>query len=142
MRIYADGLWSWNLIWRRKLLQYEEQSLIELLALLEHVHLQENRQDFMSWSNCNNVIYSVKSGREVLDANTLPDVNDLLNSLWKVKIPSKPPRHQRIASQVAPIESRLPISNKVNPWLLLHLHVTHGFFFASHGHATRFLPFI
>ncbi|KAM7271844.1 hypothetical protein ACFE04_031058 [Oxalis oulophora] len=44
-----------------------------------------------------------------------------------------PPRHQRIASQVAPIESRLPISNKVNPWLLLHLHVTHGFFFASNG---------
>jgi hypothetical protein len=91
---WVDGVWRWELEWRRHLFVWENELLLELLAALEGVTITD-AIDRWNWKPGNEGVHTVKSTYVFLDRtlNTCVPKSTLdsfaFKFIWKSGVPSK-----------------------------------------------------
>jgi hypothetical protein len=94
MGSWENGVWSWELLWRRDFFVWEEALVHELLTIIELKNLSTN-EDRWEWSPAINDGFSVKSAYVFLDTTLSNHVqrNDMesfaFRYIWKSGAPSK-----------------------------------------------------
>ncbi|GKV26106.1 hypothetical protein SLEP1_g35459 [Rubroshorea leprosula] len=84
-----NGTWEWNLKWRRRLMEWEEESALELSNLIEKVKIQPGITDKWEWVHNRDGKYSSSSAYSLL-SNTQQNPNEkLFRRIWNNNIPSK-----------------------------------------------------
>ncbi|KAK7267401.1 hypothetical protein RIF29_20073 [Crotalaria pallida] len=63
---WINGVWVWNLTWRRTLFDWEKVVLNELNILLENVALKQDSTDSWTWKAAVDGVYSVKSAYKTI----------------------------------------------------------------------------
>jgi len=95
MGSWLDQNWMWNLLWRRRMLVWEEEQLSNLNNLLLSVSPEQDNQDKWVWSFDNSGCYSSKSAYQRLVYTQSPyqtsntDLEEALKVVWKSLAPSK-----------------------------------------------------
>ncbi|KAK2449803.1 hypothetical protein QL285_008959 [Trifolium repens] len=90
----VDGVWRWELVWRRNLFVWENELLRQLLAVIEGVIITDTI-DRWNWKPGNEGVHSVKSTYLFLDrtTNVGPPRSSLdsfaFKFIWKSGVPSK-----------------------------------------------------
>lgn len=64
---WVNDQWRWNLVWRRKLLSYEEQQYHHLLSMLEPTIIRQGKDDKLIWPCNSDGSFSVKSCCTLID---------------------------------------------------------------------------
>jgi mannosylglycoprotein endo-beta-mannosidase len=91
---WVDGVWRWDLRWRRAFFAWEETLLDELLMLLTRVNLKDE-EDRWHWRSGRGEGFSVKSTYVYLDNLLLPNIPKspveafAFKFIWKCGVPSK-----------------------------------------------------
>jgi mannosylglycoprotein endo-beta-mannosidase len=94
MGMWTNGVWRWELRWRREFFIWEENVVTQLVEILNDITLLEEEDSWMWRPNVGDG-FSVKSLYETLDALILPrPVADSLEvfsfrTIWKAAVPSK-----------------------------------------------------
>jgi hypothetical protein len=94
MGSWVDGVWRWDLRWRRAFFAWEETLLDELLMLLTRVNLKDE-EDRWHWRSGRGEGFSVKSTYVYLDNLLLPNIPKYpveafaFKFIWKCGVPSK-----------------------------------------------------
>lgn len=88
MGSWHDGVWSWELNWRRDLREWERVWVAELLSIIRQVQLKENTVDKWLWKDNICEGFSVKSAYSLLrgDSNQ-QQLNEFMN-IWVAYVPS------------------------------------------------------
>ncbi|MCH88363.1 LINE-1 reverse transcriptase like, partial [Trifolium medium] len=92
--VIEDNTKNWNLVWRRRLFQWEEDSLNQLLVMLEEVRLS-HEEDKWRWSFDPEGCFSVKSAydeisKEIVGGLALEPHHALIfEKIWDSPAPSK-----------------------------------------------------
>jgi hypothetical protein len=93
MGSWVDGVWSWDLVWRRRLFLWEQFLVVKLLVVLDARSLSAGA-DSCSWNFLSDGIYSVGSAYESLSKEVLGvgggviELSHLLVRFWKSWAPS------------------------------------------------------
>lgn len=61
MRRWLDGIWQWNLVWRRNLFEWESELSHTLISALSSCEVKQNLEDGWVWGGDNSGFYSVNS---------------------------------------------------------------------------------
>ncbi|CAJ2675195.1 unnamed protein product [Trifolium pratense] len=90
----VNGAWQWNLIWRRRIFEWEKELVEQLFQLLHTAVLSEN-SDCWVWKPGEGGSFSVRSAYLVLEEELSVQVNcdvqetRTLHQLWSSPAPSK-----------------------------------------------------
>ncbi|MCH79402.1 LINE-1 reverse transcriptase like [Trifolium medium] len=111
---------NWNFLWRRRLFLWEEDSVSQLLALLENLNLS-NEEDKWRWVLSTEGEFSVKSAYEslfkeiVIVSPLLPFEAKIFNNIWGSPAPSKV-----IAFSWQLLHNRVPTKDNLSLRGILH----------------------
>ncbi|GKV14959.1 hypothetical protein SLEP1_g25757 [Rubroshorea leprosula] len=84
-----NGKWEWNLKWRRRLMEWEEESALELSKMIEEEKIQPRITDKWEWVHKRDGKYSSSSAYSLL-SNTQQNPNEkFFKRIWNNNIPSK-----------------------------------------------------
>ncbi|KAL9667760.1 hypothetical protein QQ045_002125 [Rhodiola kirilowii] len=61
MGYWANGVWQWQVIFRRPLYQWEEESRGILMEELSQIHLKRNEEDKVAWTHSSDGSFSINS---------------------------------------------------------------------------------
>ncbi|GKV16172.1 hypothetical protein SLEP1_g26854 [Rubroshorea leprosula] len=86
----TNGLWEWNLTWRRNLFEWEKEEAMELHNTIQNVQPSQGYMDSWEWTHNKDGQYSTKSaysilmkeGREAMEITTF-------SRIWNSVLPSK-----------------------------------------------------
>jgi hypothetical protein len=88
---WVNDQWRWNLVWRRKLLSYEEQQYHHLLSMLEPTIIRQGKDDKLIWSCNSDGSFSVKSCCTLIDNTSSATDRVFEANVW---IKGAPPKVQ------------------------------------------------
>ncbi|GKV53510.1 hypothetical protein SLEP1_g60031 [Rubroshorea leprosula] len=87
----TNGLWEWNLTWRRKLFEWEEEEAMELHNMIQRVQTSQGCMDSWEWTHSKDGQYSTKSAYAILakeerEATEITTFSRIWNSVLPRKI--------------------------------------------------------
>lgn len=85
---WEQGVWSWNLLWRRNLLAREEEKVGDLLTVLQQANLTEDKGDKWTWLADSSGSFTVKSAYVFMQGFELEESIMAFEHLWKGLAPS------------------------------------------------------
>jgi hypothetical protein len=95
MGSWVNGVWRWELLWRRNFFVWEEVLFLELGEVINSVELSEV-DDSWTWKPQPDVGFTVKTLYEHLDRVLLPQQHNLspfaqvaFKNIWRTAVPSK-----------------------------------------------------
>ncbi|GKV28743.1 hypothetical protein SLEP1_g37755 [Rubroshorea leprosula] len=82
--------WSWNLQWRRKLFEWENEEAKELQQWIEDKRIKQGRPDSWEWVHDKDGQYSTKTAYSILTKDQI-ETNEIstFKRIWNPKFPSK-----------------------------------------------------
>ncbi|GKV27067.1 hypothetical protein SLEP1_g36277 [Rubroshorea leprosula] len=86
----CNGTWKWNLTWRRKLLEREEEAATELSKLIEGVKISPGQLDEWEWKHSKDSHYSTTSAYSLL--TKVPRCSNqerVFRRVWNPILPNK-----------------------------------------------------
>ncbi|GKV15235.1 hypothetical protein SLEP1_g26034 [Rubroshorea leprosula] len=84
-----NGTWEWNLKWKRRLMEWEEESAFELSKMIEEMKILPGITDKWEWVHKRDGKYSSSSAYSLL-SNTQQNPNEkFFKRIWNNNIPSK-----------------------------------------------------
>ncbi|XP_057786556.1 uncharacterized protein LOC131004002 [Salvia miltiorrhiza] len=85
MGTWNDGVWEWNLEWRRILLDREKDQVSTLLSFINNFKLVMGKPDGWKWKLSSDGCFTVKSAfKAICDGVCAPQQkNPALSSIWK-----------------------------------------------------------
>ncbi|GLU22240.1 hypothetical protein SLE2022_383300 [Rubroshorea leprosula] len=84
-----NGTWEWNLKWRRRLMEWEEESALELSNLIKEVKIQPGLADKWEWVHKRDGKYSSSSAYSLLSNAQQNPNGKCFTRIWNHIIPSK-----------------------------------------------------
>lgn len=88
MGSWQNGVWVWNLLWRRNLWEFELDLLHHLLVSLQLFVPSLNQTDTWVWLANSDGRYTVKSAYHCLQQPGMATGEEVFKSLWGVPVPS------------------------------------------------------
>ncbi|GKV25095.1 hypothetical protein SLEP1_g34588 [Rubroshorea leprosula] len=85
-----NGLWEWNLTWRRKLFEWEEEEAMELHNMIQRVQTSQGCMDSWEWTHSKDGQYSTKSAYAIL-AKEEREATEIttFSRIWNSVLPNK-----------------------------------------------------
>ncbi|GKV48357.1 hypothetical protein SLEP1_g55180 [Rubroshorea leprosula] len=85
-----NGLWEWNLSWRRSLFDWEKEEAMELHNKIQNVQISQGCKDFWEWVHSKNGKYSTNSAYTLLtnDERDAAEKTTFIR-IWNPILPSK-----------------------------------------------------
>ncbi|GKV25907.1 hypothetical protein SLEP1_g35285 [Rubroshorea leprosula] len=86
----CNGTWKWNITWRRKLLEREEEAAKELSTEIEGVKIAPGRPDEWEWIHSKDSRYSTKTAYSLLTkVPRCPTQERVFKRVWNPNLPTK-----------------------------------------------------
>ncbi|GKV07784.1 hypothetical protein SLEP1_g19505 [Rubroshorea leprosula] len=86
----CNGTWKWNITWRRKLLEREEEAAKELSIEIEGVKIAPGRPDEWEWIHSKDSRYSTKTAYSLLTkVPRCPTQERVFKRVWNPNLPTK-----------------------------------------------------
>lgn len=85
---WVNGLWCWELHWRRPLLDREVNMVTDLLNFVSNLSLTEGISDDWTWTLEDGGLFSVKSAYSILQGDVIEPIDKIYSKLWSLKAPS------------------------------------------------------
>ncbi|KAF1889390.1 hypothetical protein Lal_00024715 [Lupinus albus] len=86
---WRNGVWCWNLQWRRSLFICEQGEVEALLKILEDARLRQEHNDGWLWIHDKEGHYSVRNAYQVLLKAENNGDNEFFKSMWRCNVPTK-----------------------------------------------------
>ncbi|XP_057770246.1 uncharacterized protein LOC130990064 [Salvia miltiorrhiza] len=91
---WENGVWKWELSWRRELFERDLRGVEALLSFISGAKLDAGAADDWSWTAAKDGFYSTRSAYEVIyktrQERPAPEaINDILSKVWKSPVPHK-----------------------------------------------------
>jgi len=81
----ANGIWEWNLRWRRGLFAWEEDQVRQLLETISNRRIESEIGDKWIWKDSETTIFSVKFVYGLLKGEGGEEDSRLYKSFWRIK---------------------------------------------------------
>lgn len=85
----VEGVWKWNLEWRREMFLWETELWAELQRVINQVELQTDREDAWVWQAENSGRYTVQSAYKVIMHARGFEKDSFYKNLWNALVPLK-----------------------------------------------------
>ncbi|GLT39737.1 hypothetical protein SLA2020_139130 [Shorea laevis] len=86
---WEEGVWQWELKWRRKLFAWEDCLLQEMVAEIQNASLKQGTQDVWAWKHNKHGQYTVKSAYHLLNSRQQIHQDKRYKLLWNKDVPLK-----------------------------------------------------
>ncbi|XP_068487140.1 uncharacterized protein [Phaseolus vulgaris] len=83
---WSNGVWKWNLEWRRSLFEWEKTHVCQLYEEVSGLGLELGSVDWWSWKGCMPPVYSVKSAYSFVRGEGKGELLYLYNLFWDCKV--------------------------------------------------------
>jgi len=83
--VWVDGIWEWNLAWRRNLFECEKVSKSQLLLELQGLRMERDLDDSWVWKDDESSSYSVNSVYAFLRDEIEEGNNFMYVKFWRTK---------------------------------------------------------
>ncbi|GKV44689.1 hypothetical protein SLEP1_g51849 [Rubroshorea leprosula] len=87
---WNNGIWIWNIQWRRNLYSWEKMQEVELLNQIHDITIERGKKDLWEWQHNKDGRYTTKSAYKALsDGNGVEQPRRVSQMVWNSLIPTK-----------------------------------------------------